>query len=479
MGNFIDAIGAGKTAFWNELTDHEADAGITASDKLIQSWYDIYRGRPSWQDYTFIGVKGRKQARQRKIINAGKFVCQELCSLIWTERPQIKAPNGIINFLNDNKFFKNSEEYSEYGAALGGYVYKLYADDNGLHVDYIKADRFIPRTWNSGTITEADFISDFVYKNKIYKMVEEHRQPEIGIITVTKKLYYPDGGQMRPVKAVSIGLSEEPVIINSPVPLFAYVRYPVANNLQPDTPLGISMYANAPDTLETLDIAFDNLQHEIETSRRKIIIPAEMVESYFDPAIGKDKLRYNPDEETYVAFNDADAKNMVPLPIDFSLRIADITASIQTTLNILSIQVGFSAGYLTFDAAAQAVTATQVISEQSKTFKTKVKYENAIDDGIRTLITAVQSIGSMYGMKDISGTFDIQWNDNIIEDRNSKTDYWLKRYQSKTCTLEDVLVHVDDLTEGDAAKKVIEINKQNATIPSLSDIMGGSADDGA
>jgi hypothetical protein len=80
-------------------------------------------------------------------------------------------------------------------------------------------------------------------------------------------------------------------------------------------------------------------------------------------------------------------------------------------------------------------------------------------------------------MDDISGKFDIQWNDNIIEDRNSKTDYWIKRYQSKICTLEDVLMHVDDLSEEDAAKKAIEINKQNATIPSLSDIMGGAADD--
>jgi A118 family predicted phage portal protein len=170
-------------------------------------------------------------------------------------------------------------------------------------------------------------------------------------------------------------------------------------------------------------------------------------------------------------------KNMEPIPIDFSLRVTDITASIQTALNILSIQVGFSAGYLTFDAAAQAVTATQVISEQSKTFKTKVKYENAIDDGIRTLLTAIQSIGAAYGMDDISGKFDIQWNDNIIEDRNSKTDYWIKRYQNKICTLQDVLMHVDDLSEEDAVKKAAEINKQNATIPSLSDIMGGAGNE--
>lgn len=477
MGNLIDAAVAGGAAFWSELTDHEADSGITASDQLIQAWYDIYRGSPSWQDYTFRGLKGREQTRTRRIMNAGRMVCHELCTLIWTERPKIGAPQGVLNFLDAQSFYQKSEEYSEYGAALGGYVYKLYADDGELKVDYVKADRFIPRSWTSSKIIEADFISDYVYKNQLYKIVEEHRMPEPGTTVVKKEVYKvcksSTGTKTQKVKAQDVEIDDAPVTIISSVPLFAYVRYPGANNLQPDTPLGMAMYANAPDTLETLDLAFDNLMHEIETSRRKIVLPSEMVEAYLDPIGGKAKVRYNPDEETYVAFNSDEKESLKPVPIDFELRIDSIAKSIQTALNILSVQVGFSAGYLSFDTSKQAITATQVISENSKTYKTKTSYENTIGDGIKTLITAIQAIGGAYGLGDLSGAVNVQWNDNIIEDRDAKATYWTGRYEAGTCTLETCLMHIDGIDEVEAAKRADAIRAEQQTVD-VDTMYGGS-----
>jgi A118 family predicted phage portal protein len=105
-----------------------------------------------------------------------------------------------------------------------------------------------------------------------------------------------------------------------------------------------------------------------------------------------------------------------------------------------------------------------VVSENSKTFKTKVKYENAIDDGIKTLITAIQAIGPQYGLTDTEGAINIQWNDNVIEDRDAKTDYWIKRYEAGTCTLTDVLVHVDGMEPEEAADRAAKIKAESATV---------------
>ena len=144
---------------WAIITGHTLGENVTAFDDLIQNWWSVYRGNPSWLDYSYATLGGNKQKRTRKEMNAAKIVCSELAGLCFTETPELTTDKDITDFLNREHFWEHMTEYAEYGAALGGFALKFYADATGPHIDYVTADCFVPVSWNSARITEADLIS--------------------------------------------------------------------------------------------------------------------------------------------------------------------------------------------------------------------------------------------------------------------------------------------------------------------------------
>ena len=64
--------------------------------------------------------------------------------------------------------------------------------------------------------------------------------------------------------------------------LFAYYRPAIANNLDDDSPLGVSIYANALSTLQALDICYDSFVQEFRLGRKRIIVPAQCLRTVQD-----------------------------------------------------------------------------------------------------------------------------------------------------------------------------------------------------
>jgi A118 family predicted phage portal protein len=106
-------------------------------------------------------------------------------------------------------------------------------------------------------------------------------------------------------------------------------------------------------------------------------------------------------------------------------------------------------------------TATEVISENSKTFKTKQAIENQIKYGTINIMNAIRELGRLYNIGTTTDEYDIIFNDSVIEDRNSKTKYYTERFIAGTITLKDYLIAVDNLPEDEAEKKEIEDTLKN------------------
>ena len=109
-------------------------------------------------------------------------------------------------------------------------------------------------------------------------------------------------------------------------------------------------------------------------------------------------------------------------------------------------------------------TATEVISENSKTFKLKQSFENQIKCGVLDLLETIREIGGLYGINTSTEEYSMIFNDAVIEDRNSKTNYWLQRYSQGTATLNTVLEELDGMTEEEAEEEAQKIKEQNQTI---------------
>jgi len=447
---------------WLALFGKRMPRSLIEGDKCIQVWSDIYAGRPEWQKYTTRGIGG-KRTEWRYLLNAGKIVCSELSGLVFAEKPIVTASDDVLKILEDNRFADNARGWLETALALGTGALKWVQKDGKLIIDWVKACDFVPVSYDARGITEADFVSSVVHENKEYKIVERHRKDGEGY-KITLAAYENVGfDQYRevPAERAGFGVTEWTV----PRKIFEAFKNPETNNLDLYSPLGISIFANAVDTIQQLDRAFDYLAEELETSRRKIILPASMISTYFDQTGKTTDLYYDKNERVYVAFNADEVKDMTPIAIDFDLRIEKITATLNALLSVLSKQCGLSDSFLSFDGVSMK-TATEVISENSKTFRTKKNIENALG---YTLVSFLESLDAFGISSDVS----IAWDDSVIEDRNSRAEYWNTRVAQGTALLEDALIAMDGLTEEEAKIKAEAIRSGRASVD-VGSLFGGT-----
>ena len=119
-------------------------------------------------------------------------------------------------------------------------------------------------------------------------------------------------------------------------------------------------------------------------------------------------------------------------------------------------QTGMNPGSISFDGAGMK-TATEEISENSKTFKTKKCYENAIGTGIIGLCKTIR------GLLEIGdGDDSIEWDDSVIEDRSSKTNYVHGRLTGGTVSRWRAIMELDGVDEAEAKKRAAEIEQELA-----------------
>ena len=438
---------------WNKVTGKDVSADVINAESRIDTWRKVYRGTPEWLDYWYPTLKGKMQKRVRKTMKPAKILCSEIAGLIWAERPKLTTDERVQKVLDDCLFFDNAQRESELMLALGATIPKAYRKDGKIGIDWVQADRFIPVTWDDSVITEADIIDRRVINKKQYVRIERHRKNGEGY-TITSDCFEEVGSLLVPAPLAVFGLEDAEQ--TSPVKLFHYIGNPEANNLDTDSPLSISCFANALDTIESLDIAFDALQSEIVLGKKRIIVPAGAVRYVMNAETGKAERYFDPSDEVFQAFSTDDKDNLKITDNTVEMRIEEIRRAIQTLLDILAIQTGLNPGSISFDGAGMK-TATEVISENSKTFKTKKGYENAIGTGIIGLCKTIR------GLLEIGdGDDSIEWDDSVIEDRASKTNYVHGRLTGGTVSRWRAIMILDGVDEAEAKKRAAEIEQELA-----------------
>ena len=439
----------------------------------IELWKAVYRGNPDWLLYDYVTLQGKPEQRRRCSLQAGQMVVSEMAGLMFAEMPEIQADESMLELLKRSGYDQQISAVSERGLALGGLALKLYTQNKQLYIDWVPADRFIPVSWDSRGITEADFVDIRVVKNKTYVRIEKHRKIDGGYRISNAAYELLEGGKMLKAQLLTVpDWPQEDVEVMTSRPMFAYIKPPIANNLEDESPLGISVYANCLDTLKSLDIAFDALQSEIVLGRKRIIVPASAVRAVIDPDTGRAVRYFDPSDEIFQAFSTDDREQLKISDSSVELRIDEIRLAIQTLLDILSVQIGFSAGYLTFDGQRGIKTATEVISENSKTYKTIQAIENQIGAGLLEIMESARELAPLYKMPVSGDEYAIVWKDSIIEDKNADANYWQMRYAAGTVALWRVIMALDKVDEAEARVRAAEILEDKKTVD-VGSLFGG------
>ena len=422
----------------------------------------IYRGLYTpWHVIPAPTIADKDKKRTLYRMNMAKAVCAELAGLIWSEGVKIDISDEtlqdfVLQVLRENSFFTKMQEHVEQSAALGGGAIKEYVKtkrQNGqpvpgtehVVIDYCMADQFVPTAWDNADVSEAVFVSRKAKDGYYYTRLEWHKRN--GDTYIIKNDLYKapmkNGsgenqdilGYQYPLANMYPSLQPYTEINGLDKSLFAYYRTPIANNVDDNSPLGVSVYGNAFDTLHALDVCFDSFVREFRLGKKRIIVPASAVRTVVDPANGTMRRYFDANDETYEALNSDDPEKMKIQDNSITLRVEEHVAAINAFLSILCLQVGFSSGTFTFDMNSGLKTATEVISENSKTYKTIRNFQQQIIPAVKHTCENIIALGALYDMqhdgKSIAELADdyeitVSMEDAVLEDTAAKYDRAIK-----------------------------------------------------
>lgn len=432
--------GAAETGIAREFKDIFELGGVPAFGQFynfgIFIWKMLYRGfyKP-WHLIPAPTVANPEGRREVYRMNTAKAVCAEMAGLTWGEECEVNVtmdgnkdaendPLGafISDVLTKNAFREKMQELIEEDLALGGAAIKVWHevrhDAEGkeipgtgeIKLGYCMADQFVPISWDNAKVTEGVFISRIAKGGYYYTRLEWHRWNGL-TYTVTNELYRSDmqkgatSTESQDILGVRWPLSdiypylEEETVIPVSESLFSYFRTPIANNLDDNSPLGMSVYGNALETLHALDICYDSFVREFRLGKKRIIVPARAVRTIVDPESGKMCRYFDPGDETYEALACDDPNDLKITDTSVTLRVEEHVSALNAFLNILCLQIGFSANTFSFDFHGGMMTATQVVSMNSKTYKTIKTIQNQVKPTIEHLVRNIIDVAILYGME--------------------------------------------------------------------------------
>lgn len=340
---------------------------------------------------------------------------------------------------------------------VGGYtVIKPYITRSGeVFFDVGTSRDFIPVMFDeNGHVTEGIFFERIRYKGKIYERCERHRfDGETHYVHNTAYLY----GTRQRVEMSEIPRWETLLPegkIPSDIPMIATFRTPYANNIDLDSELPISIFANSVGTLHDIDSAHSEYIAEFKKMSAKVFagndiirenngIPDDYfvtIESDFDTTIDKQIMTYAP-----------------------QIREEAHKAAINTELRLYEVQIGVSSGTFTFDTQKGLVTATQVLSEDKTTYNTVAQLQRQLRPALEAVAKITANLARFYGYEVTDGEPAIEFGDSVFEDTGTEFNRRFQMVQAGLLKPEDF----------NAWYFGLPIDKAKSMLPKMTDVFGG------
>lgn len=380
----------------------------------IRLWAQWYRGKvPAFHSYR--QYNGRKKIRrERKSLGMAKMVAEDWASLAMNEKAEIvvgkkTADRRVQAVLEANHFRARGNQLVELAFALGTGAFVEYLDAGEVKLDYIPAGMIYPLSWDNGEVAECAFASERVKGNDKLVYLNIHRL-EGGKYIIENSMFRRSGNCLTPV-----GLPEGTSAVvrtGSGTPHFQIVRPNLANNLDPDCPMGLSIYANALDQLEGLDLVYDSYCNEFRLGKKRITVPVTMAQTIMEEDGSTTPVFDDNDTEFYaLTVTDPNGADNKLVEHNMELRYEAHEAGVKTALGLLSYKCGLGTDRYSFEPGG-VKTATEVVSEKSDLFQNLKKHELVLRQaltGMALSITDLLGLGTGY---EVSVNFD----DSIIED---------------------------------------------------------------
>ena len=239
--------------------------------KRVSEWLDIYKG-PT-KKYEIKIYNGKNYTNYKiKSLNLPSQVCGDLADFFFNEKLDITMDNKevgekIAECLNQNNFLDNSNKLMQLVKALGTGALVPYLDNNVLKINYVKATNIVILKADENEVIDVLFWRKTKTKNGYEYFLNLHVLEDNGYVIYNAR-------KNEKGKNLELDNVKEKIQTDSFIPKFGMLFTPEVNNIDIDSPYGISCYANAIDPIFVTDRAYDSMDNEIYLGRKKVYVSA-------------------------------------------------------------------------------------------------------------------------------------------------------------------------------------------------------------
>lgn len=286
----------------------------------------------------------------------------------------------------------------------------------------------IPLTWDEDGVTECAFVTRAFYMGKAVDQLQMHLRgggeffsPMVGTDNADPLVLDTDTYRIVTVYFDHEGNELSPVGVSHlydtgcPYPTFGIVRPAVTNTRVDMSPYGQSVFADAVDAVQAVDLTFDALVNEVDLSKMRVFLSDVL----FDRSTDGNKTVAIPfGRQDCPVFRKVMSTEDTIQEFAPALRTASQIEAFRVSLQMLGDLCGFGIQYFDVsDSRGYIKTATEVSSDNSALMRNIRRHENALEGAITGISHALLHVSRGFGEKTPDeGDLRVQFDDSIVQD---------------------------------------------------------------
>lgn len=320
----------------------------------------------------------------------------------------------------------------ETAVASGGLVFKPYVDGKHIAVDCVPAWRFFPTAFNSRSeVTGAVFVEQVTKGKTYYTRMEHHQLTNEGYTIRNLAFSSLTSGTLG--NPCSLGTVDEwadlaPELTirykDGTAPegvLFSYFRMPFSNTVDPESPLGVSVYSRSVGLIQEADRQYSRILWEYEGS--ELAVDASQGALQVKGPDGRDKEMVMPQRSKRLfrelAIDQGQGGDLYKV-FNPDIRDTSLFNGLDKILKRIEFNCYLSYGTLS-DPQNVDKTAEEIRSSKQRSYSAVCDVQQALQDALEHLVWAMDFYATLYKLAP-RGEYEVNftWGDGILQDTDKE-----------------------------------------------------------
>lgn len=316
---------------------------------------------------------------------------------------------------------------TEFGCAKGGLIIKPFVSSVGLEVQFIQSDAFFPISFDgNGRISQCVFLDEYRKGEKRYSRLEIHEMRG-GKVYISNRCFVSTNdfsiGNEISVSSVERwgGLESECILEGYGQLPFGYFRVPIANAVENNSPLGVSVYSRSVDRIRIADKRYSQIDWEFDAKEAAVHVADSILKK--NPETQKPEYPAGK-ERLYREFEYNVGAQDKPLLDAYSPNIRDQSYinGFNNQLRRIEFECNLAYGTLS-DPNTVDKTAEEIRASKQRSYSFIADVQTALQTALEDAVAAMDFYCTAYGLAP-AGEYDISfsWDDSIIVDANKERE---------------------------------------------------------